>query len=76
MMKILVGNAVFAALAWGWYGYVHGSRDLMISGCIFAFTAYMSGAIIGVCISQPKAKRPKYYVPKRLIDPSVFDRIE
>lgn len=76
-----VGNAVFAAIVWGYYLYVGGDHTRFVSGAVLAFMAFLGGIVTGYIanISTRGKKTPKHGRTHRSnaakVDPSAFDEI-
>jgi hypothetical protein len=61
MIKMLLGNALFAGCVVAWFVYAEWERSLMLSGTILAFGCFLSGIFMGYLLRAPGKRRRVVY---------------
>jgi len=61
VLKILLGNLLFAGCIVAWYFYSDGDHGLLLSGTILAFGCFLSGIFMGYLLRAPAKKRRRVY---------------
>ncbi|HWE01047.1 MAG TPA: hypothetical protein VG326_01465 [Tepidisphaeraceae bacterium] len=61
MLKIVMGNLLFAGCVAAWYYYVQGERVLVLSGTFMAFGCFLSGIFMGYLLRGPPKKARGVY---------------
>lgn len=74
-LKIMLGNAVFAGIIWGYWAYVGGNREEFVRGAILISITFVCGVIIGAWLNRSMPRRPK--LGKRNVpEMAAFDQIQ
>ena len=73
LSKIVIGNAVFAAIIWAYYLYVGGNRTRFLEGVLLAGLAFATGALVGASLRERRQRRSLRRGPA--ISDEVFDQI-
>lgn len=73
IIKLIIGNLLFAAMIWGYYLYVDGNRDQFLHGALLIAIAFISGTLVGAWLGRASA-RPKP-TKKTIVNRQAFDQI-
>lgn len=66
LLRIIIGNAVFAICVWSWHAYVHGNKQLFMHGTVFAGICFVLGMLVGAWATgeahkqSAKKRRPTF----------------
>ena len=56
-MKMVLGNVLFGIMMAGWYFYVEGKPDWMLSGAVLGFACFLTGIFMGYLLRGPGKRR-------------------
>ena len=75
-LRVMLGNAVFAGIIWGYWAYAGGNRAEFVRGAILISIAFVSGVVIGAWLNRSMPNRVQKSGKRIVPNVTAFDQIQ
>ena len=75
ILKLIIGNAIFAGIVWGYYVFLNGNRPEFLRGAVAIGIGFFCGTITGAWLNRPAVGKSIRRGSRLRTDLSAFDHI-